>query len=64
LRSFLEKGYIQKRKSNAGRKRMHPQILFMMLVLQQLFNLSNEEIKFQVNVRPSSLPSKSLLALE
>ena len=40
-------------KSNAGRKRIDPLILFKMLILQQLFNLSDEELEFQVNDRRS-----------
>jgi len=43
---LLDKGYSQERKSNAGRKRIDPLILFKMLVLQQLFNLSDEEVDF------------------
>jgi len=39
FRPLLDKGYSQERKSNAGRKRIDPLILFKMLVLQQLFNL-------------------------
>jgi len=50
---LLDKGYSQERKSNAGSKRIDPLILFKMLVLQQLFNLSDEEIEFQVNDRHS-----------
>lgn len=53
FRSLLERGYMQERKSNAGRKRIDPLILFKMLVLQQLFNLSDEELEFQVNDRRS-----------
>ena len=41
FRPLLDKGYAQERKSNAGRKRIDPLILFKMLVLQQLFNLSD-----------------------
>jgi IS5 family transposase len=37
---LLDKGYAQKRKSSAGRRRIDPLILFQMFVLQQLFNLS------------------------
>ena len=51
FRPLLDKGYSQERKSNAGRKRIDPLILFKMLVLQQLFNLSDEEVEFQVNER-------------
>ena len=50
---LLERGYTQERKSNAGRKRIDPVILFKMLILQQLFNLSDEELEFQVNDRRS-----------
>ena len=39
--------------SNVGRKRIDPLILFKMLVLQQLFNLSDEEVEFEVNDRRS-----------
>ena len=53
FRPLLEKGYTQERKSNAGRKRIDPLILFKMLILQQLFNLSDEELEFQVNDRRS-----------
>jgi len=53
FRLLLEKGYKQERKSNAGRKRIDPLILFKMLILQQLFNLSDEELEFQVNDRRS-----------
>ncbi len=53
FRPLLEQGYSHERKSNAGRKRIDPLILFKMLVLQQLFNLSDEELEFQVNDRRS-----------
>ena len=53
FRPLLDKGYSQERKSNAGSKRIAPLILFKRLVLQQLFNLSDEEIEFQVNDRRS-----------
>jgi hypothetical protein len=46
FRPLLEQGYAQERKSNAGRKRIDPLILFKMLILQQLFNLSDEELEF------------------
>jgi hypothetical protein len=53
FRPLLDEGYVHERKSNAGRKRIDPLILFKMLVLQQLFNLSDEELEFQVNDRRS-----------
>ena len=40
FRSLLDKGYEHERKSNAGRKRIDPLILFKMLIIQQLFNFS------------------------
>lgn len=46
---ILDQGYAQERKSDAGRKRIGKVILFKMLVLQQLFNLSDDELEFQVN---------------
>ena len=52
-RPLLDKGDAFERKSNAGRKRINPLILFKMLILQQLFNLSDEELEFQVNDRQS-----------
>jgi IS5 family transposase len=53
FRPLLDQGYVQERKSNAWRKRIDPLIFFKMLVLQQLFNLSDEELEFQVNDRRS-----------
>jgi transposase len=46
-------GYSQERKSNAGRKPIDPLIMFRMLILQQLYNLSDEELELQVNDRRS-----------
>ena len=51
FRPLLDKGYSQERKSNAGRKRIDPLILFKMVVLQKLFNMSDEEVEFQINDR-------------
>lgn len=53
FRPLLDKGYAHERKGNAGRKRIDPLILFKMLVLQQLFNLCDQELEFQVNDRRS-----------
>ena len=53
FRSLPEQRYTQERKSNAGRQRIDPLILFKMLILQQLFNLSDEELEFHVNDRRS-----------
>lgn len=46
---LFDKGYAQERRSNASRRRIDPLILFRMLVLQQLFNLGDDETKFQEN---------------
>jgi IS5 family transposase len=46
-------GYDQENKSNAGRERIDPLIHFKRLVLQQLFNLSDDELEFQVDDRRS-----------
>jgi hypothetical protein len=48
FRPLLEKGYSQERKSNAGRKRIDPLILFTMLVLYQPFNLSGEQVYYKL----------------
>ncbi len=39
------------KKSNAGRKPIDAIVLFRMLVLQTLYNLSDEETEFQINDR-------------
>ncbi|WP_255102034.1 MULTISPECIES: IS5 family transposase [unclassified Synechococcus] len=49
----MEQSYSHELKRNAVRQRIDPLILFKMLVLQQLFNLSDEELEFQVNDRRS-----------
>ena len=53
FRPLLESAFQKERKSPAGRKRIDVIIMFKMLVLQQLFNLSDEELEFQVNDRRS-----------
>jgi IS5 family transposase len=52
-RPLREQGYAQERKNIAGRKRIDPLILFRILILQQLFKLSDEGLEFQVNDRRS-----------
>ena len=49
FRPLLESAFRKERKSPAGRKRIDVLIMFKMLVLQKLFNLSDEELEFQVN---------------
>ena len=46
---LLERAFPQGRKGPAGRKRINVIVLFNLLVLQQLHNLSDEELEFQVN---------------
>jgi transposase, IS5 family len=53
FRPLVDQGYVLERINNAGRKRIDPLILFKMLVLQQLFKLSDEELEFQMNDRRS-----------
>lgn len=53
FRPLLESVFQQERKSPAGRKRIDVIIMFKMLVLQQLHNLSDGELEFQVNDRRS-----------
>ena len=54
IRPVLEGAFEQEeRKSPAGRKRIDVIIMFKMLVLQHLFNLSDAELEFQVNDRRS-----------
>jgi len=45
FRSGLEQLCPQERKSNAGRKPIDWLILFKLLILQQLYNLSDEELE-------------------
>lgn len=53
FRSCLEQLHPQKRKSNAGRKPIDRLILFKLLILQQLYNLSDEELEYQTHDRAS-----------
>ena len=53
FRSCLEQLRRQERKSNAGRKPIDFLILFKLLILQQLYNLSDEELEYQTHDRAS-----------
>jgi IS5 family transposase len=53
FRSCLESLRPQDRKSNAGRKPIDLLILFKLLILQQLYNLSDEELEYQTHDRAS-----------
>jgi IS5 family transposase len=43
----------KERKSNAGRKAIDPMVMFKLLILKQLYNLSNEEVEYQAHDRAS-----------
>lgn len=53
FRIDLSKVHEKKRKSNAGAKPIDVILLFQMLVLQHLYNLSDEELEYQVRDRLS-----------
>jgi IS5 family transposase len=43
----------KERKSKAGRKAIDPMVLFKLLILKHLYNLSNEEVEYQTHDRAS-----------
>jgi IS5 family transposase len=53
FRELLEQVHEKPRKSNAGRKPIEVLILFKLLILQQLYNISDESLEYQVNDRLS-----------
>lgn len=53
FRPILRRIHEKPRKSNAGRKATDVLLLFKMLVLQKLYNISDEELEYQVNDRLS-----------
>ena len=53
FRGILEVINIKSRKTNAGRKAFDVILMFKMLVLQNLYNLSDEELEYQINDRLS-----------
>ena len=53
FRETLEKGRDKKRKSAAGRKPFDAVMMFKALVLQHLYNLSDDELEFQIRDRYS-----------
>jgi transposase, IS5 family len=53
LRSVLEQLPRPERKSNAGRKAIDPMVLFKLLILKHLYNLSNEAVEYQAHDRGS-----------
>ena len=44
---------VSEKKSNAGRKPIDVMVMFRMLVLQSLYNLSDEQVEYQVRDRLS-----------
>lgn len=53
FREILEKIHEKPRKSRAGRKSIDVIIMFKLLVLQRLYNISDEQLEYQVNDRLS-----------
>jgi transposase, IS5 family len=53
FRPLLEQIHNKPRKSKAGRKPMDVVVMFKLLVLQQLYNISDEELEYQVSDRLS-----------
>jgi len=53
FRASLERVHEKPRKSKAGRKTHDVILMFKMLVLQQLYNISDDELEYQVNDRLS-----------
>lgn len=53
FRPTLEKIHQKPRKSNAGRKAIDVVVMFKLLVLQQLYKISDEELEYQVSDRLS-----------
>lgn len=53
FRDILETINVKPRKNNAGRKSFDVLLMFKMLVLQNLYNLSDEELEYQINDRLS-----------
>lgn len=51
--SKIEQSLKKERKSKAGRKPIKREILFKLLILQQLYNLSDEEVEYQTHDRIS-----------
>jgi IS5 family transposase len=53
FRPILESIYQKEHKSNAGRKPLDVILMFKMLILQNLYNISDDELEYQVNDRNS-----------
>jgi IS5 family transposase len=53
FRPILEQVYVKPRKSNAGRPPIDVIVMFKLLILQQLYNIGDDELEYQVNDRLS-----------
>ena len=53
FRDKLEAVFEKPRRSNAGRKPLDVVFMFKILILQRLYNLSDEQVEFQINDRLS-----------
>ena len=53
FRPLLEKAFLKERKSNAGRPPFDVVMMFKILVLQRLFNLSGDQTEYQITDRIS-----------
>lgn len=53
FRASLEKALERPRRSNAGRKALDVVFMFKILILQRLYNLSDEQVEYQINDRLS-----------
>lgn len=53
FRPLLNQVHEKPRKSNAGRKSIDVMLMFKLLILQKLYNISDEELEYQVNDRLS-----------
>ncbi len=60
FRSDLEVIYDHERKSNAGRRPFDVVLMFKILILQSLYNLSDDEMEYQIMVRLSFMRFLSL----
>ena len=53
FRESIESVFEKPRRSNAGRKQLDAVFMFKILILQRLYNLSDEQMEFQINDRLS-----------
>jgi len=53
FRPILDQVHTKERKSNAGRKPFDVVLMFKLLILQNLYNISDDELEYQVNDRLS-----------